>query len=62
VGAPGSRMRHLQLGERPFLGDRVLSSKGVPTPLAPTRIVPPDSSMAALAPDQLQARIKAGAL
>jgi uncharacterized protein len=40
----------------------VLSPRGVPTALAPTRIAPPDSLMAALAPDQLQARISAGAL
>jgi DNA helicase HerA-like ATPase len=40
----------------------VLSPKGVPTPLAPTHVVPPDSSMAALPADQLDARIKSGTL
>jgi uncharacterized protein len=40
----------------------VLSTRGVPTALAPTRIAPPDSLMAPLPPDQLQARISAGAL
>ncbi len=40
----------------------VLSPRGVPTPLAPTRLVPPDSMMGALLPDQLQARISSGAL
>jgi DNA double-strand break repair helicase HerA and related ATPase len=35
----------------------VLSSRGVPTPLAATRLVPPDSLMAALDPVQFQGRI-----
>ena len=35
----------------------VLSPRGVPTALAPTRISPPDSLMAALPADQIQARI-----
>jgi len=39
----------------------VLSPRGVPTPLAATRILPPDSLMAPLAPADLQARI-AGSL
>jgi DNA helicase HerA-like ATPase len=37
----------------------VLSPKGVPTPLAATRLLPPDSLMAALADADLQARIGA---
>ena len=40
----------------------VLSPMGVPTPLAPTHVVPPDSSMAALSADQLDARVKSGTL
>jgi DNA helicase HerA-like ATPase len=40
----------------------VLSPRGVPTPLAPTRLVPPDSLMAALPAEQLQARIVSGTL
>ena len=35
----------------------VLSPRGTPTALAPTRIAPPDSLMAALPADQIQARI-----
>jgi DNA helicase HerA-like ATPase len=35
----------------------VLSPRGVPTALAPTRIAPPDSLMAALPPEQIQSRI-----
>ena len=35
----------------------VLSPRGIPTALAPTRIAPPDSLMAALPADQIQARI-----
>ncbi len=35
----------------------VLSARGVPTPLAATRLVPPDSLMAALDPVQFQGRI-----
>ena len=37
----------------------VLSPRGVPTPLAATRLLPPDSLMAALPPADLQARIAA---
>jgi hypothetical protein len=37
----------------------VLSPRGVPTPLAATRLLPPDSLMAPLAPAELQARIGA---
>ncbi|HEX5824794.1 MAG TPA: helicase HerA-like domain-containing protein [Candidatus Limnocylindrales bacterium] len=37
----------------------VLSPKGVPTPLAATRLLPPDSLMAALSDADLQARIAA---
>jgi len=37
----------------------VLSPKGVPTPLAATRLLPPDSLMAALPDADLQARIAA---
>ncbi|HEY8800019.1 MAG TPA: helicase HerA-like domain-containing protein, partial [Candidatus Limnocylindrales bacterium] len=37
----------------------VLSPKGVPTPLAATRLLPPDSLMAALPDSDLQARIAA---
>jgi DNA helicase HerA-like ATPase len=37
----------------------VLSPKGVPTPLAATRLLPPDSLMAALSEADLQARIAA---
>jgi uncharacterized protein len=40
----------------------VLSPKGVPTPLAATRLIPPDSLMAALNPADLQARIATSAL
>jgi hypothetical protein len=40
----------------------VLSPRGVPTPLAPTRLIPPDSLMAALPPDELRRRIEAGQL
>jgi hypothetical protein len=40
----------------------VLSPRGVPTPLAATRILPPDSSMAPLPPADLQARIAASLL
>ncbi len=35
----------------------VLSPKGVPTPLAATRLIPPDSRMAPLTPQELQAAI-----
>ncbi len=35
----------------------VLSPRGIPTALAPTRIAPPDSLMAALPADQIQSRI-----
>jgi uncharacterized protein len=37
----------------------VLNPKGVPTPLAATRLVPPDSRMAPLTPDELQAVVNA---
>jgi DNA helicase HerA-like ATPase len=40
----------------------VLSPRGVPTPLAATRILPPDSSMAALPADRFAARVHAGML
>ena len=40
----------------------VLSPRGVPTPLAATRLLPPDSRMAALDPADLQARIAMGSL
>ncbi|HEX7949374.1 MAG TPA: helicase HerA-like domain-containing protein [Candidatus Limnocylindrales bacterium] len=40
----------------------VLSPRGVPTPLAATRLLPPDSRMAALDPADLQARIATGSL
>jgi DNA helicase HerA-like ATPase len=40
----------------------VLSPRGVPTPLAPTLLDPPDSLMAPLPPDQLQAQLERGAL
>ncbi len=40
----------------------VLSPKGVPTPLAATRILPPDSLMAALPADQFAARVQSGML
>jgi DNA helicase HerA-like ATPase len=40
----------------------VLSPKGVPTPLAATRLVPPDSRMAPLTPQELQAAIAASPL
>ncbi len=40
----------------------VLSPKGIPTPLAATRILPPDSLMAAIPPERFQARLQAGML
>jgi len=40
----------------------VLSPKGTPTPLAATRIIPPDSMMAAIDPATLQRLVAAGAL
>jgi DNA helicase HerA-like ATPase len=40
----------------------VLSPRGVPTPLAATRVLPPDSLMAPLPPADLQARIAASLL
>src|SRR4051812_43576699 len=40
----------------------VLSPRGVPSPLAATRIVPPDSAMAALAPDVFAQLVAAGSL
>ncbi len=55
----GERLTSLGIGEALVT---VLSPNGVPTPLAPTRLVPPDSLMAALPADQFEARFKAGAL
>ena len=55
----GTALTSLGIGEALVT---VLSPRGVPTPLAPTRLIPPDSLMGALSPDQLQARISAGAL
>ena len=40
----------------------VLSPRGVPTPLAATRLLPPDSLMAALPPADVQAKIAASLL
>jgi hypothetical protein len=40
----------------------VLSPRGVPTPLAATRLLPPDSLMAALPDADFQARVAAGSL
>jgi hypothetical protein len=40
----------------------VLSPKGVPTPLAATRLLPPDSRMAPLSPDELTAAANASPL
>jgi hypothetical protein len=40
----------------------VLSTRGVPTPLAATRLIPPDSLMGALDPVQFQGRIATSAL
>jgi DNA helicase HerA-like ATPase len=40
----------------------VLSPRGVPTPLAATRLIPPDSQMAPLSPADAQARIAASLL
>src|SRR3954447_14208031 len=40
----------------------VLSPKGIPTPLAATRLVPPDSRMAPLTPEELQAVVAASTL
>src|SRR6185436_10562833 len=40
----------------------VLSPRGVPTPLAATRLLPPDSLMAALPPADVQARVAASLL
>ena len=40
----------------------VLSPKGIPTPLAATRILPPNSLMAAIPPDRFAARVQAGML
>jgi hypothetical protein len=40
----------------------VLSPRGVPTPLAATRLLPPDSQMGPLPPVELQARIAASSL
>ena len=40
----------------------VLSPKGIPTPLAATRLLPPDSLMGAIPPEDLQVRIATGML
>jgi DNA helicase HerA-like ATPase len=40
----------------------VLSPKGVPTPLAATRLIPPDSRMAPLAPDEIAQAVAASPL
>jgi len=40
----------------------VLSPRGVPTPLAATRLLPPDSLMGAIPPEELQARVAGGML
>ena len=40
----------------------VLSPKGIPTPLAATRLVPPDSRMAPLTPEELAANVAASTL
>ena len=40
----------------------VLNAKGVPTPLAATRLVPPDSRMAPLTPDEIAALVAASPL
>jgi len=40
----------------------VLSPRGVPTPLAATRILPPDSLMAALPADEFATRVRSGML
>lgn len=55
----GQRITSLGIGEALIT---VLSPNGVPTPLAPTRLVPPDCSMSALPQDQMAARIAAGTL
>jgi DNA helicase HerA-like ATPase len=55
----GTTLTSLGIGEALVT---VLSPRGVPTPLAPTRLLPPDSLMAALPPDEFQRRIQAGAL
>jgi len=55
----GATLTSLGIGEALVT---VLSPRGVPTPLAPTRLLPPDSLMAALPTDELQRRIQAGAL
>jgi hypothetical protein len=40
----------------------VLSPKGIPTPLAATRLLPPDSLMAAIPPEAFRARVASGQL
>jgi DNA helicase HerA-like ATPase len=55
----GERLTSLGIGEALVT---VLSPRGVPTPLAPTYLVPPDSLMAALPDAEMQARVKAGKL
>ena len=49
----GATLTSLGIGEALVT---VLSPRGVPTPLAPTRLLPPDSLMAALPTDELQRR------
>jgi DNA helicase HerA-like ATPase len=55
----GERLTSLGIGEALVT---VLTPNGVPTPLAPTRLVPPDSLMAALPADEMASRVRAGAL
>ncbi|MFN8619292.1 MAG: helicase HerA-like domain-containing protein [Chloroflexota bacterium] len=40
----------------------VLSPRGIPTPLAAARLLPPDSLMGAIPPDELQSRVATGML
>jgi hypothetical protein len=55
----GQRIQQLGTGEALVT---VLSPNGVPTPLAPTRIGPPDSLMAALDPATFQQLVATGSL
>jgi uncharacterized protein len=55
----GKTLTSLGIGEAVVT---VLSPKGVPTPLAATRLVPPDSLMAAIPDADLQARVAASLL
>jgi DNA helicase HerA-like ATPase len=55
----GERLTSLGTGEALVT---VLSPRGVPSPLAPTYIVPPDSSMAAIPTDQLAITARSGTL